>query len=131
MSAEGGDPPYGENPPKGDQPPYGQPGSSGQPSAYGAGGWGYPLARTDSSAIWALVLAVASFVVCPVVPAIVALVLAGSAERAIAASGGLLTGEGLVKAARIVAWVNIGLSLAAVVFSLVLVLVAGVVSTGP
>ena len=59
-------------------------------------------------AIVALVVAIASFVVCPVILAVVALVLCSSARRNINASGGTLGGSGLVTAARIVAWINIG-----------------------
>jgi len=73
----------------------------------------YPVApQTDGTAIAVLVLAVSSFLVFPVVPAIVALVLAPSAERDIAAAGGRLTGEGLVRSGRIVAWVHLGLCVA-------------------
>jgi hypothetical protein len=63
----------------------------------------------------ALILAIASFVVCPVIPAIVALVLGSNAKKKIAMSGGALTGDGLVTAATIVAWVNIGLAALAIV----------------
>jgi hypothetical protein len=55
------------------------------------------------------VLAIASFVVCPLIPAIVALVLAHQSQQKIAASGGRLTGEGLNQAARIIAWIHLGL----------------------
>ena len=89
-------------------PPYGPPPQPGQvPLAYG-----YPVApQTDGTAICVLVLAISSFVLLPVVPAVVALVLAPSAERDIAASGGRLTGESLVRAGRVVAWVHLGLCL--------------------
>lgn len=66
-------------------------------------------------------LAIGSFVVCPVIPSIIALVLASSADRNIAASNGALTGESLTKAARIIAWVN--LAVAALVFVLILAFV--------
>ena len=59
-------------------------------------------------AVVALVVAVASFVVCPVILAVVALVLSSSAKRNIDNSRGTLSGAGLVTAARIVAWINIG-----------------------
>jgi hypothetical protein len=71
--------------------------------------------QTDGTAIAVLVLAICSFVVFPVVPAIVALVLAPSAERDIAAAGGRLTGEGLVRAGRVVAWIHLALCAVAVV----------------
>jgi len=65
----------------------------------------------EGTAIAALILAIASFVVCPIVPAIVALVLVTVARRNIAAAGGGLGGENLCQIATVVAWVNIGLFL--------------------
>jgi hypothetical protein len=76
----------------------------------------------------ALILAVVSWAVCPIIPAIVALVFASNATKEIAASGGRLQGTGLITAARIVSWVNIGVWAAAIVvggFFLVLAIVAG------
>jgi hypothetical protein len=64
---------------------------------------------TEGNAIAALVCAIASFAICPLIPAIVALFLAASADRNIAASGGMKEGAGLSRAAKIVAWINIGL----------------------
>ena len=58
----------------------------------------------------ALVLAALSFLYCPVVFAVVALVLARQAETDIAESHGWVTGSGLVTGARVAAWINIGLS---------------------
>ena len=63
----------------------------------------------------ALVLAILSFVVCPVLPAIVALVLASSADQEIRASGGRISGQGLSKAAKIISWINLGLSVLGVI----------------
>jgi hypothetical protein len=70
----------------------------------------------------ALVLAILSWFACPVVLAIVALVFAGKGKRAIAASNGWVTGDGLVTAARVISWINIGLFLL-----LGVILVAGLV----
>jgi hypothetical protein len=87
-----------------------------------------PMGQTSSNAIVALILAVVSWAVCPIIPAIVALVLAASAAKEIAGSGGRIQGQGLVTAARIVSWVNIGVWAAGLVigaFFLVLALVAG------
>lgn len=83
---------------------------------------------TSGNAIAALVLAIASWVVCPIVFAIVALVFASLGQKEIAASGGTRHGSELVTAARIVAWINIGLWAALIVIALVIgfvVLVAG------
>jgi hypothetical protein len=53
------------------------------------------------------VSSIGSFVICPFVPAVVGVVLAGQAKRSIRESGGQLTGESMVTAARIIGWVNI------------------------
>jgi hypothetical protein len=45
-----------------------------------------PMGQTSSNAIVALILAVVSWAVCPIIPAIVALVLAASAAKEIAGS---------------------------------------------
>jgi hypothetical protein len=120
-------PPPGEQDPYGQQPSYGYqppppppPQGYGQPYGYG----GYAAPETESMAIIALVLAIGSFVVCPVIPAIVALVLANNADASIQASGGRKTGEGLTKAARIVSWVNIGLFLAGLVLVILIAVLA-------
>lgn len=81
---------------------------------------------TSSNAIIALILAIVSWAVCPIVPAIVALVLAQSASREIAASQGRVQGAGLVTAARIVSWINIGFWAAFIVIGLFVVLLAAV-----
>jgi len=125
-----------------EQPPPGQQGSpeGGSGSGYGAPGTPYPpppeppeppepygtgpvaggpygrAPETSSAAIVALVAAILSWVFCPVIPAIVALVFCNSAEREIAASGGAKSGAGLVSAARIIAWINL------ILFGLLLVL---------
>ena len=83
---------------------------------------------TSGNAIAALVLAIASWVVCPIVFAILALVFSSLGQKEIAASGGTRHGGELVTAARIVAWINIGLWAALIIIALVIgfvVLVAG------
>jgi len=106
--------PYGA-PPQGGAPqqygavPYGQ--QYGQPAPYGQ--YGLPVQQTESRAIIALVLAILSFVVFPVIPAVVALVLARGAQEEIDLSAGRLTGSGLVTAARVLSWINLGLAGAA------------------
>jgi len=68
-----------------------------------------PMPQTSNSAIIALVLSIVAWVVCPIIPAIIALVFANKADKEIAASNGWVTGDGLVTAAKIVSWINIGL----------------------
>ncbi len=107
--------------------PYGQPpqfGGPGYPApAYGPGA-GNPSVKNSDDALIALVAAIASWVICPVVPSIVALVYAGKATQAIAASGGALGGSSMVTAARLIAWIH--LALLGVFVLVVLVFVVGV-----
>ncbi len=109
------------------QPPYsyGPP----QPWGYAPPPYGYgppqPHPQTEGTAVTVLVLSIASFYVfgMGVVMAIVALALCPSARRRIEESQGALTGEGLVTAARILSWVNIGLvAVMAVVFAVIVAL---------
>lgn len=88
---------------------------------------------TSNNAIVALVLAISAWVVFPVsiVFSIIALVFASMASKEITASEGLLAGKGMVTAARIVSWINIGLWIAAAAFGLiflVILLIAGAAS---
>jgi hypothetical protein len=102
------------------QPEYGQPPQ--QPPQYGYGYSPYPQQQQEGTAVAALIAAIVSWVACPVIPAIVALVLASQARQKIAASGGRLTGEGLVTAAKWIAWIHLGLVLAATLFIVLLAL---------
>jgi hypothetical protein len=114
-------PGYGQQQPGWGQPQQ-QPGWGQQQPGYGAPpGYGYGAPQTDGKAIGALICAIASFVVCPFVTAIVGLILAGQSARSIAASGGRLTGEGMVTAARVISWINIALSVLFLVFVLIAV----------
>ena len=64
--------------------------------------------RTAPKAVVGLVLAIAAYLpVVPFVGAIAALVLAGIARREILASGGALTGLGLVTVTRVLAWLHL------------------------
>lgn len=120
----------GHGPPGYGPPPPGSPaaayaGGYGPPQGQGRPGWGPPVGaapETSSKAIVALVLSICSFVVFPFVPAVVALVLARTARLEIAQSRGQLAGDGLTRAAVIVSWINIALSL------VVLVALAGLVA---
>lgn len=66
-------------------------------------------APNSGTAVAAVVCSALSFVTVPVVLAIVGLVLASNAKREIEASDGRLGGEGLVSAARALAWINIAI----------------------
>ena len=113
----------GYGPPPGYAPPQGY----GLPPGYGAPGYAAPPS-TETKAIVALVLAIGSFVVFPLVPAIVALCLAPGAKRDIETSGGRLTGLGLVTASKIVAWCNVALS--ALVVGFLVIGIAALSSSG-
>jgi len=75
---------------------------------------------TSTNAVIGLVLAVVSWVVCPIIAAIVALVLAHSSDKEIKASDGRVGGAGLNTATRIIAWINIGVSIVAGIVVVVL-----------
>ena len=86
---------------------------------------GYPTARqTDSKAVIGLVLAISSWLVCPLITAIIALVLAGQSNRAIAASGGRLEGRSMNTATKVIAWINIVLSILALIAMVGLIIFA-------
>jgi hypothetical protein len=102
----------GPPPPPRPPPPPPPPGAPPPPPPWGAPSpppYGYAPPQTDGKAVAALVCAIASFVVLPLIPAIVAVVLASSSRKEIAASGGRLTGESLATGALVVGWINIGL----------------------
>jgi hypothetical protein len=104
----GAPPGYGQPPAYGGPPPgYGQPPAWGQPPPYGYGGYGAP--QTDGKAVGALVTAILAWVVCPVVLAIVSLILASQSSRDIARSGGRLEGAGFNTAAKVISWINIAI----------------------
>ena len=118
-------------------PAYTPPASYPPPGAYPPGGYapygyapyGYaPVPQTSGKATAALITSIASFVICPVVPAIVALVLAAQAKTEIEESEGQQTGAGLVTASRIVSIANLALSALVTVF-VVLILIAAASDT--
>jgi len=88
-------------------------------------------APTSSNAIVALVLSIVSWVVCPVIFAIVALVFASKADKEIASSGGRIGGGPLATASKILSWINIGVFAALFVLGILVLLfltIAGVSS---
>jgi hypothetical protein len=95
------------------------PGGANVPPAYAPPA----LPSTSNNAIVALVLAILSFAVCPLVLSIAALIVSKSATREIEASNGWVGGSGLVTAAKVIAWINIGLFIVAMVVLLVFLVV--------
>lgn len=65
--------------------------------------------RTEGTATAALITAIVGLPLCAPIGGIIALVLASTASKKIAASGGALGGEGLVTAARIIGWIEVAL----------------------
>lgn len=108
-------------------PVYGQPGwqapPPGPPGTSAVGPRPYPV--SSNSATVALVLAIVSWVACPIVAAIIALIFASKGSKEIKASNGWITGDGLVLAARIIAWLNIGIMVLALGFWVVLFVIIG------
>ncbi len=82
-----------------------------------------PVKRTEGTAIASLILGIAGFVVCPLVPSIVAIIL-GTQARAKIRSDPMLDGDGMAKAGVILGWIGVGIAvLAAVAIILALVFV--------
>lgn len=108
-----------------DRPLAGSSQGWGPPPPYAHGGEvtgpGAGPQQTEPKAVVALVLAIGSFVVLPLLPAVAALLLARASRRDIDASGGRYTGTGLLTAARVISWINLGLCLL-----LVLLIVLGI-----
>jgi len=109
------------------EPGYGYPpADSGPPPA----GYGPLPAPSSPTAITVLVLGIVSIVslaVCPVlglVPAIVALSMAGRATREIEGSMGRYSGLGMITAGRITGWITIGLHAVAVIVIVVILVAA-------
>lgn len=106
-------PPYTSSPGYGQAgdaapPPYAAPPGYGKPGVPPGFPPGFAGAPTRSGrAVAALVCAIASYFSIPVVLAVVALVLVPGAKREILASQGRLTGDGMVTAAKVLAWINI------------------------
>jgi hypothetical protein len=85
--------------------------------------------RTDGTAIAALVLAIASFVVCPIIPAVIALALIPGSRRSIASSGGTIDGLGVLTAAKIIALLNVGLLAVGIVVAIIAIVTSGSTTT--
>ncbi|HEX3539238.1 MAG TPA: hypothetical protein VHT75_02235 [Acidimicrobiales bacterium] len=111
--------------PPGYGPPSYPPPSYPPPPGYGSypGGYSYPASyapRTDGTAVAALVLAGTSFVFCPVILAIISLALIPGSRRTITSSGGSITGLGLLTAAKVLSWINIGLVVGAIIIVIII-----------
>lgn len=101
-----------------DQTPPPPPPSYGAPLPGGA-------APNHPQTVLALVLAIVSWFVCGLFLSIPAFIIAKKAERETLASGGAYSGEGMAKAARIIALINIIFSIL-VIIGVVILIIAGV-----
>ncbi len=105
---------YGQAP---QYPPPGYP-----PQGYQA--VGYPVqTQTDSKAIIGLVLAITSWIICPLLPAVAALIVAGQSSRAIDESDGRLEGRSMNTATKVIAWLNIALWAVGILVVVLLIIV--------
>jgi predicted metal-binding membrane protein len=64
-----------------------------------------------------------------IIPAIIALALAPGAKREIASSGGMVTGDGFVKAGVICSWITVGLVVAGIALFVLLLVVGAATSS--
>lgn len=91
--------------------PTGEPGTAITPAVV-------QVVPTSGYAIAALILSICSWVVCPIVPAIVGLVMASMADREI--REGRAGGGGMSTAAKIIGWINIGVFAALLLLAVVI-----------
>jgi Septum formation len=75
--------------------------------------WTYKPPRNERTAVWALVCGILAFII-PLIPAVAAFILAAIAKRRIKADPQVLTGTGMVTAARITAVIGLIVNLAAI-----------------
>ena len=80
---------------------------------------GYAVPQTNQKALWSMILGILSLVCCGLLAGIPALILGNSAQKEIAASGGMQTGEGMAKAGVILGWISIALSILGLIFAIV------------
>lgn len=101
--------PYGQ---QGAQTPYGQPGAP-------APQYGYTSATPPKNdlGVWALVTGILSFVFCPLLLGIAAIITGTMSRRAV--DEGLANNRGMGTAGLILGWVNVALAVLAIVFFVV------------
>jgi len=78
-------------------------------------------ARTSPQAIAGLILAILSWLICPVIAAIPALILAHRSSSEIRAANGEVDGAGLNTATRVISWANVAVTVAAGIALLALI----------
>ena len=121
--------PAPEMPPPPEAPPV--PPAYGQAPAYPQTPGYAPaqVAPSSNEAIWSLVLGILSITCLGLIAGIPAVILGTTAKRKIAASGGVIRGQGLATAGLVLGWVSIGFSVLAILF-IILGAIAGSGSSG-
>jgi hypothetical protein len=76
---------------------------------------GYTPPQNSGKATGSLIAGILSFVVCPLVLSIVAIILGTQAQSEIRMSGGRLTGEGMAQAGVILGWVSLAITAVVIV----------------
>jgi hypothetical protein len=105
--------------------PHGAPAPQGQPGAQWAQ---HPASPPKNDlGVWALVTGILSYVFCPLVLGIVAIIVGTMSRRA--ADQGLANNRGMGTAGLILGWVNVALAVLVIVF-FVIALAAGLLSGG-
>jgi hypothetical protein len=111
--------------------PYGQPGVSavsGPPGAPVASQYGYePSPPKNDLAVWSLVTGILSFVFCPLLLGIAAIVTGTMSRKA--ADQGLANNRGMGTAGLILGWINVALVVLGIAF-FIFALAAGLLSGG-
>lgn len=112
----------------GTQAPYDQPGAYGPPGAPAAPQYGYaPTPPKNDLGVWALVTGILSYVMCPLLLGIAAIVTGTMSRRA--ADEGLANNRGMGTAGLILGWINVALVLLGIAF-FVVALAAGLLAGG-
>ncbi|MFI2364915.1 DUF4190 domain-containing protein [Promicromonospora sp. NPDC019610] len=112
-------PPYGQ---QGAPTPYSQPGAPAAPQY----GYGQTPPKNDLG-VWALITGILSYVFCPLLLGIAAIITGTMSRRA--ADEGLANNRGMGTAGLILGWINVALVVLAIVF-FVIALAVGLISGG-
>ena len=96
-------------PPGPGAPGYGYPGGGPQGPGQPGQGWPYPAPQSSGKATASLVLGICGLVVCPFICSVIGLILGTQARNEIAASHGMIDGDGQARAGVILSWVGLGL----------------------
>ncbi len=86
--------------------------------------------RTEGTAVASLVLGIAGFIICPLIPSILAIVFGNQAQRKIAQDPSL-EGEGMAKAGVILGWIGVALVVVGILFIVIVAASGGFATRGP